>query len=146
MSGNAKINERRTAILMLGMRTVLAGLLLVHAIAQLTAFWRAAQIVSPGAFANPVLLFSAAVPIVIFIGAGMLMIGFKTRFTALALMLLLAVASVMDLLLFGAVGSALDWLPRFSVMGGLLVVFVTGAGRLSIDGWTESRLAPRTAQ
>jgi putative oxidoreductase len=123
------------------MRATLAGLLLVHAIGQLTAFWRASQIVSPGAVPNPAMLVNAAVPVVIVVGAIMLAVGLKTRFAALALMLLLAVASVMDLLLFGAVGSALDWLPRFSIMGGLAVVFVTGAGMLSVDGFMESRFA-----
>ena len=146
MSGSVRVNARRTAILTVLMRTTLAGLLLVHAIGQLTAFWRASQIVGAGALPNPVVLFSAAVPMVVIVGAIMLAVGLKARFAALALMLLLAVASVMDLLLFGAVGSALDWLPRFSVMGGLLVVFMTGAGRLSIDGLMESRLAAGTAQ
>ena len=63
----------------------------------------------------------------------MLTVGLVICFTALALMLLLAVASVIDLVLFGAAGSALDWLPRFTVMFGLLVPFVTGGGGLSID-------------
>lgn len=72
----------------------------------------------------------------------LLAVGLKIRFTALALMLLLAVAGLMNLLLLGAVGSALDWLPRFSIMGGLVVVFVPGAGSLSIDGLMEARFAP----
>lgn len=146
MSGNATINERRTAIMVVVLRAMLAGLLLLHAVSQLMEFWRASQIVSPGAFPDPVVLANAAMPMVLVIGAIMLAIGLMTRFTALALMLLLAAASVIDLLLFGAAGSALDWLPRFGVMIGLLVPFVTGGGRLSIDGLMEARFEPRAAQ
>ena len=146
MSGNATINERRTAIVMVVLRTMLAGLLLLYAVSQLAAFRQASPIVSPGAFPDSAMLANAAMPMLFVIGAIMLMIGLKTRFTALALMLLLAVASVLDLLLFGAAGSALTWLPRFGVMIGLLVPFVTGGGRLSIDGLMESRLASHAAQ
>jgi uncharacterized membrane protein YphA (DoxX/SURF4 family) len=91
------------------------------------------------------MLVNAAVTMVIVTGAIMLTVGLMIRFTALALMLLLPVASMIDLVLFGAAGSALDWLPRFTVMFGLLVPFVTGGGGLSIDAMMESRLAPCAA-
>ena len=124
------------------LRIMLAAVLLVHAVSQCTALWRASQINGPGAFPEVAMLVYAAVPMLIVTGAIMLTAGLMIRFTALALMLLLAVASVIDLVFFGAAGSALDWLPRFTVMFGLLVPFVTGGGGLSIDAVMESRLAP----
>jgi uncharacterized membrane protein YphA (DoxX/SURF4 family) len=80
--------------------------------------------------------------VIVIIGAVMLAAGLMIRFAALALMLLLALASVIDLVLFGAAGGAGDWLPRFTVMFGLLVPFVTGGGALSMDALMETRLAP----
>jgi len=148
MSGNVTINEGRTAILLLFIRVMLAGsILFLHSpIGQLMSLWQASQIISPGAFPDSVLLQNAAVPMVFFIGAVMLTIGFKTRFTAVALLLLLAFASVLNLLLIGSPGSALDWLPRIAFILGLLVPAKFGAGRWSIDGLMEPRLAPRAVQ
>ena len=147
MSGNVTINEGRTAILLLFIRVMLAGsILFLHSpIGQLMSLWQASQIISPGAFPDSVLLQNAAVPMVFFIGAVMLTIGFKTKFTAVAL-LLLAFASVLNLLFIGSPGNALDWLPRIAFIFGLLVPAKFGAGRWSIDGLMEPRLAPRAVQ
>ena len=142
MSGQARWDVRRSDITNAFLRVMLAAVLLVHAVSQWTALWRASQINGPGAFPEVAMFVNAAVTMVIVTGAIMLTVGLVIRFTALALMLLLAVASVIDLVLFGAAGSALDWLPRFTVMFGLLVPFVTGGGGLSIDALMESRLAP----
>jgi len=145
MSGQARWDVSRSDITNVILRVVLAAVLLVHAVSQCTALWRASQINGPGAFPEAAMLVYAAVPLVILTGAVMLTVGLMIRFTALALMLLLAVTSVIDLVLFGAAGSALDWLPRFTVMFGLLVPFVTGGGGLSIDALMEARLAPCAA-
>jgi uncharacterized membrane protein YphA (DoxX/SURF4 family) len=140
MSGQVRWDVSRSDITDVFLRAMLAAVLLVHAVSQWTAFWRASQITGPGAFPEAAML--VVVPMVMVTGAIMLAAGLMIRFTALALMLLLALASVIDLVLFGAAGSALDWLPRFTVMFGLLVPFVTGGGGLSIDAAMESRLEP----
>ena len=145
MSGQARWDVNRSDITNVFLRVMLAAVLLVHAAGQWTALWRASQVNTPGAFPEAALFVHAAVTTVIVTGAIMLTVGLVIRFTALALMLLMAVASVIDLVLFGAAGSALDWLPRFTVMFGLLVPFVTGGGGLSIDAVMESRLAPCAA-
>jgi uncharacterized membrane protein YphA (DoxX/SURF4 family) len=145
MSGQSRRDASRSDITNVFLRVTLAAVLLVHAANQWTALWRASQINGPGAFPEVAMLVNAAVTMVIVTGAIMLTVGLVIRFTALALMLLMAVASVIDLVLFGAAGSALDWLPRFTVMFGLLVPFVTGGGGLSIDAVMESRLAPCAA-
>ena len=143
MSGSAGINERRTAIFLVGFRALLAGLLLVHAIPQLVSFWQASLITGPGI---AVMLANAAVPMAISIGAVMIAIGLKTRFMAVAMIVMLATATVLDLVLFGSPSSTLDWMARLSVMLALVSLFLLGAGRLSIDGLRASRIAAHAAQ
>ena len=142
MSWQARWDVSRSDITNALLRVMLAAVLLVQAVGQWTALWRASQINSPGGFPEVAIFVNAAVTMTIVAGAIMLTVGLVIRFSALALMLLLAVASVIDLVLFGAAGSAFDWLPRFTVMFGLLVPFVTGGGGLSIDALMESRPAP----
>jgi uncharacterized membrane protein YphA (DoxX/SURF4 family) len=145
MSGQSRWDVSRSDITDVFLRVMLAAVLLVHAANQWTALCRASQINGSGGFPEVAMLVNAGMTMVIVTGAIMLAIGLVIRFTALALMLLLPVASMIDLVLFGAAGSALDWLPRFTVMFGLLVPFVTGGGGLSIDAMMESRLAPCAA-
>lgn len=142
MSGQARWDVSCSDITNVILRVMLAAVLLVHAFSQCTVLWRASQFNGPAAFPEVAMVIYAAVPMLIVAGAIMLTVGLVIRFTALALMLLLAVASMINLVLFGAAGSALDWLPRFTVMFGLLVPFVTGGGGLSIDALMKSRLAP----
>lgn len=144
MSGSAGISERRTAIFLVAFRALLAGLLLVHATPQLVAFWQTSQIISPGGSA--VMLANAAVPMAIFVGAVMIAIGFKTRSMAIAMIVLLATATVLDLVLVDSPSSTLDWMARLSVMLALVSLFLLGAGRLSIDGLMASRIAAHAAQ
>lgn len=144
MSGNATCALGRADVANAVIRIVLAALLIGHAGVQLAAFWQASQIINPRGFPDAVMILNAAVPNVILLMAIALVVGFRTRAAALALMLLIASASVFGLLLFGAAGVVPDWLPRLGIMIGLLVPFVTGGGRLSIDGLIEARLAPRT--
>jgi uncharacterized membrane protein YphA (DoxX/SURF4 family) len=146
MSGNARCALGGADIGNAFVRIVLAALLVAHAGAQLVAFWQASQIINPKGFPDAVMILNAAVPNVMLLAAIALALGFKTRAMALALMLLIASASVVGLLLFGAAGGALDWLPRLGIMIGLLVPFVTGGGRLSIDGLMEARFTPHMAE
>ena len=146
MSGSAGINDRRTAIFLVAFRALLAGLLLVHATPQLVAFWQASQIISPGGSPDAVMLANVAVPMAIFMGAVMIAVGFKTRLMAVAMIVMLATATVFDLVLFGSPSSTLDWMARLSVMLALVSLFLLGAGRLSIDGLLASRIAAHAAQ
>jgi uncharacterized membrane protein YphA (DoxX/SURF4 family) len=145
MSGNAKFYEPWTSGLLLFIRISLAGFLVLHCIGQLMSFWQAAQIIGPGAF--PVLLTNAAVPLMFFIGAVVLAIGFKTRFAAIAMMVLLAGTTLIALALSGSLGfGRLNVLERLTVIFLLPQLVIFGAGRLSIDGLLEARLASRAAQ
>lgn len=145
MSGSAKINERRTSGVLLFLRIALAGFLVLHCYGQLMAFWQAAQIIGPGAF--PVLLTNAAVPLMFFIGAVMLVIGFKTRFAAVAMVVLLAGTSLFALMLSGSLGGGtLNVWERLTVIFGLPQLVIFGSGRWSVDRLIAARLAAPVAQ
>jgi uncharacterized membrane protein YphA (DoxX/SURF4 family) len=146
MSGSAKRRVGRADIANAVVRMMLAALMMVHAGGQLVAFWRASQIINPRGFPDAVMMANSAVPILLLMMAIALAIGLTTRATALALMLIIAIASVIDLLLLGTAVAVPDWLPRLAVMIGLLSPFMTGGGRLSVDGLLESRLALSFAQ
>lgn len=145
MSGSAKVNERRTSGVLLFLRVALAGFLVLHCYGQLMAFWQAAQIIGPGAF--PVLLTNAAVPLMFLMGAIMLAIGFKTRFAAVAMVVLLVGTSLFALVLSGSLGwGALNVGERLTVIFGLPQLVIFGAGRWSVDGLIAARRAVRVAQ
>lgn len=145
MSGNATPRVSFTSGFLLFSRITMAGFLFVYCIGQLITFWQAAQIIGPGAF--PVLLINAAVPLMFFIGAVLLAIGFKTRFAAIAMVVLLAGTSLFALAMSGSLGNG-----ALNVWGRLAIIFllgqpiVFGAGRWSIDGLLAARVAARAAQ
>jgi uncharacterized membrane protein YphA (DoxX/SURF4 family) len=145
MSGSVKFYEPWTSSLQLLNRIGLAGFLVVHCFGLLMAFWQAAQIIGPGAF--PVLLTNAAVPLMFFIGAIMLAIGFKTRFAAIAMIVLLAGTTLIALAMSGSLGiGALNAPLRLTVILLLLQLVILGAGKLSIDAVMAARFAARAAQ
>jgi uncharacterized membrane protein YphA (DoxX/SURF4 family) len=145
MSGNAKFYEPWTSGLLLFIRISLAGFLILHCFGQLMSFWQAARIIGPGAF--PVLLTNAAVPLMFFMGAVMLAIGFKTRFAAIAMIVLLAGTSLIALATSGSLGfGALNAPVRLTVILLLAQLVMLGAGRFSVDGLIAARLAVRAAQ
>jgi uncharacterized membrane protein YphA (DoxX/SURF4 family) len=136
----------RTHGWLLFIRIFIASFLFLHSIGQLMSFWQASQIISSGAFPDLVLLQNAALPIVFFIGAVMLMIGFKTKITAIVLLPLLAGTSVLAWVLVGAPDSPLTWGLRLWIIVVLLDPAIFGAGRWSVDGLIAARLAARDAQ
>ena len=130
---------------LLFIRIIMAGFLLLHCVGQLMAFWQAAQIVGAGAF--PVLLTNAAIPLMFFIGAVMLTVGFLTRFAAIAMIVLLAGTSLIALVMSGSLGiGALNGPERLTVIFALALLVMFGAGRWSVDGLIAARLAVRAAQ
>ncbi len=89
---------------------------------------------------------NAAVPIALLIGAILVTIGFKTRFTAITLIVVLVGRRRTRLVSIDSLAGALDWMPRLTVIFGLVIPSMTGAGRLSIDGLRELHgLRPRRA-
>lgn len=148
MSGSATINEGRTAAAYLFIRVMLVGLLLYlySPIGQLLSFWQASQIISPGAFPDLVLLQNSAVPMVYVIAAVLLTIGFMTKFTAGTLLGILVAVGVLEWMAIDSLARALDWLPRLTIIFGLAIPAMFGAGRWSVDGLIAARLSARAAQ
>ncbi|MBX9773484.1 MAG: DoxX family protein [Xanthobacteraceae bacterium] len=145
MSGSVKFYEPWTSGLLLFLRISLAGFLILHCFGQLMAFWQAAQIIGPGAF--PVLLTNAAVPLMFFMGAIMLAIGFKTRFAAIAMLVLLTSTTLFALVLSGSLGfGRLNLMERLTVILVLLQPVLLGPGKMSIDAVMAARFAARAAQ
>ena len=145
MSGNATTIERLKNGLQLFIRLGMAGFLYVHCIGLLMAIWQSAQIIGPGAF--PVLLQNAAIPMMFFVGAIMLAIGFMTRFAAIAMSVLLAGTTLIALASSGSLGiGALNGPLRLTVILLLLQLVILGPGRWSVDGLITARFAARAAQ
>ena len=144
MSGNAT-TERVVNGLQLFIRLGMAGFLYVHCIGLLMAIWQSVQIIGLGESA--VLLPTAAIPMMFFIGAVMLAIGFKTRFTAIAMIVLLAGTTLFALASSGSLGiGALTGPLRLTVILLLLQLVILGPGRWSVDGLIAARVAARAAQ
>ncbi len=73
-----------------------------------------------------------------------LILGFATRYAALAI----AVSTVMTILLAhryweypaaAQMAQYFNFLKNLAIIGGLILLFVTGAGRFSVDGWLRKR-------
>jgi putative oxidoreductase len=86
-------------------------------------------------------LVSYLVPVAAFVeiaGGLLLIVGFKLRYTTLTL----GCFSVVTALLFHANfidrGQMFHFLKNFAIVGGLLGLYVAGAGRLSFDGLNEA--------
>jgi len=148
MSGSVTTSEGPAAIWLLFVRVMMTVFLLhFHSpIGQLMALWQASQIISPGAFPDPVLIQNAAVPMLLVAGAFLVTIGFKTRFMAIALLLILVGVSALELMSIDSLAGAREWFPRLSVIFCLLAAARFGAGRWSVDGLIAARLTARAAQ
>jgi uncharacterized membrane protein YphA (DoxX/SURF4 family) len=140
MHGNVGYEIDRADIAHAIIRLMLASMLLMHALSQLVALWPVAPVLDGPS--DAVILAGAAAATGILLGAILLIIGFKTRPAAIALILLVAGVTLFDLMVTGAAGSALDFLPRLTVMIGLLLPAAIGGEGLSVDGRTPPTLRP----
>jgi len=73
-----------------------------------------------------------------------LILGFATRYAALVCLLFLIVATALahrywEYPAAQVVGQYNNFLKNLAIFGGTLVLFVTGAGRLSVDGWLAKK-------
>lgn len=73
-----------------------------------------------------------------------LILGVATRYSALLLLLYVIVATVFahrywEYPAVAQTAQYFNLIKNLAVMGGLLLLFVTGAGRFSVDGWLRKR-------
>jgi uncharacterized membrane protein YphA (DoxX/SURF4 family) len=85
--------------------------------------------------------FAAFVEVILGVG---LILGLATRYVALASLLWVLVATAIAHRYWtypasAQVGQYINWLKNIAIMGGTLYVFVTGAGRFSLDAMLAKR-------
>jgi putative oxidoreductase len=78
------------------------------------------------------------------VGCLALIFGVATRYGSLLLLLYIIIATVTahrywEYPAAGQVAQYNNLIKNLAIMGGLLLLFVTGAGRFSIDGWLRKR-------
>ena len=80
--------------------------------------------------------------VVVELGAGlMLLVGYRTRAAALALVLFTLAAAVFFHNQFGDRNQFIHFMKNLAICGGLLQVYVFGAGGFSIDGRRQAAAA-----
>jgi len=67
------------------------------------------------------------------IGGLMILVGFQTRWVALVLAIFCLGTGLGAHLPIGDVGNMINFYKNISIIGGLLLLYVTGAGRYSVD-------------
>lgn len=125
------MDETGDSSVLLVARCLLAGLFLWSGAGKVGGYGETMQLVSDHG------LLSVLLPVAVVIevsGALLLVIGFKTRFVALALAGLSVVTALLFHANFADKAQMQHFLTNFAVVGGLLALYVAGPGRLSFDG------------
>lgn len=148
----ARRPQRSTSIGLLILRLGLGGYLLTHG-------WGKLQMVLAGAydqFGDPIGLGNVASLLLVtfaeFVCAFLVMIGLATRFAAVPVVVVMAVAAFVahggdpwtmaggyELFTSGASESWASRQPALMFLVGFLALAFTGAGRYSVDGWIAGR-------
>jgi putative oxidoreductase len=73
-----------------------------------------------------------------------LILGVATRYSALLLLVFTIIATALahrywQYPMPAQVGQYINFIKNLAIIGGLLLLFVTGAGRFSVDGWLRKR-------
>jgi putative oxidoreductase len=92
---------------------------------------------------SPELMAWVATIVEIVAGAA-LILGVATRYAALAAVIYTAITILLahrywEYPAAQQMGQYFNFLKNLAIMGGLMLVFVTGAGRFSVDGWLRKR-------
>jgi len=129
------MDETTDSSVLLVSRCLVAALLLWSGIGQLTGYDETAIFMTRhGLIGNPL-------PIAVFIEmacAVLLVVGYRMRFTCLALAGFCVVTALLFHANFTDKAQMFHFLKNAAVAGGLLALYVSGPGRLSFDGLSES--------
>jgi putative oxidoreductase len=73
-----------------------------------------------------------------------LIVGVATRYSALLFLIYVIIATVIahrywEYPMPRQVGEYINFVKNLSIIGGLILLFVTGAGRFSVDGWLRRK-------
>ena len=129
------MDETTDSSVLLVSRCLVAALLLWSGIGQLTGYDETAIFMTRhGLIGNPL-------PIAVFIEmacAVLLVVGYRMRFTCLALAGFCVVTALLFHANFTDKAQMFHFLKNAAIAGGLLALYVSGPGRLSFDGLSES--------
>jgi putative oxidoreductase len=124
----------------LGGRFLLAILFILSGLSKLGAAAATQAYIAKAGLPLPVLAYVGTVAIEL--GAGlMLLVGYRTRAAALALALFTLAAAALFHNQFGDRNQFIHFMKNLAICGGLLQVYVFGAGGLSIDGRRQAAAA-----
>ena len=130
-------------------RALVALIFILSGLRKLAAFSATLQMISTVGFPTPALFLLGAV--VLEVGGGLaLLVGYKTRWAALALIIFLIPATlVFHVAYLGdqAQGQQqmVEVLKNLAIMGGLLRLFIDGAGAFSLDAaWPKRSVTTDT--
>ncbi len=129
------MDETGDSSVLLVARCLMAGLFLWSGIGQASGYDETAV------FMIRTGVIGTLVPIAIAIevgGALLLIVGFKARFICLGLAGFCVVTALLFHANFTDRAQMFHFLKNFALTGGLLALYVSGPGRLSFDGITES--------
>jgi putative oxidoreductase len=124
-------------VLLLG-RVLVAALFLPAGWSHLTGISGFAQYLASAGVPGPAIVWAVVAAVVEFFGSLALLVGFRTRYAALALGAFTVVAAVLGHPYWAADaasmrGQQIHFYKDIAIVGGLLFVFARGAGPLSID-------------
>jgi putative oxidoreductase len=124
------MDETGDSSVLLVARCLLAGLFLWSGIGKINGYDEIGMLVQEHGATGLLLPVAISVELA---GALLLIVGFRARFVALAL----AGFCVLTALLFHDRSQMFHFLKNFAVVGGLLALYVSGPGRMSIDGMND---------
>ena len=128
------MDETTDSSVLLVARCLVAGLFLWSGIGQVSGYDETAIFMSRhGVIGN-------LLPIAVFIelsGAILLVVGYRMRFTCLALAGFCVVTALLFHANFGDKAQMFHFLKNAAIAGGLLALYVAGPGRMSFDGLSE---------
>ena len=124
----------------LGGRFLLAILFILSGLSKLGAVAATQAYIAKAGLPLPVLAYAVAVAVEL--GAGlMLLVGYKTRVAALALAIFTLAAALFFHNQLGDRNQFIHFMKNLAICGGLLQVYVFGAGGFSIDRWRQAAVA-----
>jgi len=129
------MDETTDSSVLLVARCLVAGLFLWSGIGQATGYDETAIFMARHGLIGNLL------PVAVFIelsGAILLVVGYRMRFTCLALAGFCVVTALLFHANFADKAQMFHFLKNAAIAGGLLALYVSGAGRLSFDGVGEA--------
>jgi putative oxidoreductase len=129
------MDETTDSSVLLVARCLVAALFLWSGIGQVTGYDETAIYMTRHG------LIGTLLPIAVFVelsGAILLVVGYRTRFTCLALAGFCVVTALLFHANFTDKTQMFHFLKNAAIAGGLLALYVTGPGRLSFDGLGEN--------